>query len=141
MAVEPLAAPIRIAVDAMGGDHGPAVTLPACQAFLAAHPLAEVLLVGRPEAIAPAAGWARCTLVPASEVVTMDDPLEVALRRKKDSSMRVAINLRSSRPRPTPAPRADACVSAGNTGALMAISRYVLKTHPRCRSPGDLFSP
>ncbi len=119
--------PIRIAVDAMGGDHGPSVTLPACRAFLAAHPLAEVLLVGLPAAIAPAAGWARCTLVPASEVVTMDDPLEVALRRKKDSSMRVAI----AQVKPaTPDTRAaaDACVSAGNTGALMAVARYLLKT-------------
>lgn len=120
------ARPVRIAVDCMGGDHGPSITLPACQAFLASHPAAELLLVGRPEALAPAAGWARCTLVPASEVVEMDDPVELALRRKKDSSMRVAIS--QVKPDAQGVVAADACVSAGNTGALMAVSRYVLKT-------------
>ena len=74
---------VRIAVDCMGGDHGPSVTLPACKAFLDSHPEAELVLVGLPEAIAPARGWARVTLVPASEVVTMDDPVEVALRKKR----------------------------------------------------------
>jgi glycerol-3-phosphate acyltransferase PlsX len=64
---------------------------------------------------------ARIEVVHASEVVAMDDPIEVALRKKKDSSMRVAVSLVKER-------RADACVSAGNTGALMAISRYLLKT-------------
>lgn len=117
---------IRIAVDCMGGDHGPSVTLPACRAFLAAHPQAELLLVGRPEALAEAAGWARCRIVPASEVVTMDDAIEVALRRKKDSSMRVAIS--QVKAGPDGAPAAQACVSAGNTGALMAVARYLLKT-------------
>jgi len=110
----------------MGGDHGPSVTLPACQAFLAAHPQAELILVGRAEALAPARGWSRCTLVEASEVVEMDDPVEVALRRKKDSSMRVAIS--QVKPGEGGQAAADACVSAGNTGALMAVSRYVLKT-------------
>nr|WP_255420785.1 phosphate acyltransferase PlsX [Paucibacter sp. KBW04] len=117
---------VRLAVDCMGGDHGPSVTLPACQAFLAAHPQAELLLVGLPEALAPAANWPRCTIVAASEVVAMDDPVEVALRRKKDSSMRVAIN--QLKAQGEQAPKADACVSAGNTGALMAVSRYLLKT-------------
>ncbi|WP_101047916.1 phosphate acyltransferase PlsX [Macromonas nakdongensis] len=115
---------ITISVDCMGGDHGPAVTLPACAAFLAAHPQARLLLVGRPEALAtlpPALDASRCTVVPASEVVTMDDPVEVALRRKKDSSMRVAIAQVKDG-------AAQAAVSAGNTGALMAIARYVLKT-------------
>jgi glycerol-3-phosphate acyltransferase PlsX len=117
--------PVRLAVDCMGGDHGVAVTLPACRAFLDAHPDAELLLVGRPEALAPAAGWARCTVVAASEVVTMDDPVEVALRRKRDSSMRVAI----TQVKPVDGvAAAQACVSAGNTGALMAVARYVLKT-------------
>src|SRR5690606_24670100 len=60
-------------------------------------------------------------ILPASEVVTMDDPVEVALRRKKDSSMRVAVQAVKDG-------RADACISAGNTGAWMAISRYILKT-------------
>lgn len=110
----------------MGGDHGPSITLPACQEFLATHPQAELLLVGTADAIAPAAGWARCTLVPATEIVAMDDPVEVALRRKKDSSMRVAIN--QLKPDGDGRTKADVVVSAGNTGALMAISRYVLKT-------------
>ena len=105
----------------MGGDHGPSVTLPACRAFLDKHPEAELLLVGLPEALASAKDWPRATIVPATEVVTMDDPVEVALRRKKDSSMRVAISQVKDG-------RAAAAVSAGNTGALMAIARYVLKT-------------
>jgi phosphate acyltransferase len=114
---------VRIAVDAMGGDHGPAVTLPACLAFLNKHPSAELLLVGEASALRSAAGWPRTTLVTASEVVAMDDPVEVALRRKKDSSMRVAIEqLKGEQP------AADVCVSAGNTGALMALARYLLKT-------------
>jgi len=75
----------------MGGDVGPAVTLPACKAFLERHPDAELLLVGSPGALAPATGWPRCSLITASQVVTMDDTVEVALRRKRDSSMRVAI--------------------------------------------------
>jgi len=117
---------LRLAVDCMGGDHGPSVTLPACKAFLAAHPQAELVLVGRPDALASAAGWPRCTIVAATEVVTMEDPVEVALRRKKDSSMRVAIG--QVKPRADGTAAAQACVSAGNTGALMAVSRYLLKT-------------
>ena len=122
----PLSGLVRLAVDCMGGDHGVSVTLPACRAFLASHPEAELLLVGRAEALAPAAGWARCTLVAASEVVTMDDPVEVALRRKRDSSMRVAVA--QVKPGEDGVAAAHACVSAGNTGALMAVARYVLKT-------------
>ena len=118
--------PVRLAVDCMGGDHGPSVTLPACRAFLDKHPEAELLLVGLPEALAPAKDWARATIVPASEVVTMEDSVEVALRRKKDSSMRVAISqVKASGGAPA---AAQACVSAGNTGALMAVARYLLKT-------------
>jgi phosphate acyltransferase len=125
-ALAPLAR-VRIAVDCMGGDHGVAVTLPACRAFLATHPAAELLLVGTAAALAPAVGWARCTVVHATEVVTMDDAVEVALRKKRDSSMRVAIaQLKVDADRGTAA--ADACVSAGNTGALMAVARYLLKT-------------
>lgn len=115
---------ITIAVDCMGGDYGPAVTLPACAAFLASHPDARLLLVGLPEALAklPASiDQTRIQVIAASEVVTMDDPLEVALRRKRDSSMRVAINQVKDG-------AAQAAVSAGNTGALMAIARFVLKT-------------
>ena len=118
--------PVRIAVDCMGGDHGPAVTLPACRAFLERHADAELLLVGTAQALAPARDWPRCRVVTASEVVTMDDPVEVALRRKRDSSMRVAIA--QLKPGEGGASAADACVSAGNTGALMAVARYLLKT-------------
>ena len=112
--------PITLAVDCMGGDHGPSVTLAACRRFLSNHPDAHLLLVGRSEFLA---GFVdpRTQIVPASEVVEMDDPLEVALRKKKDSSMRVSIELVRDG-------KASAAVSAGNTGALMAIARYVLKT-------------
>jgi phosphate acyltransferase len=119
-------ATVRIAVDCMGGDHGPSITLPACRSFLAAHPGAELVLVGRAEALAAAARWERCTIVAATEVVEMDDSIEVALRRKRDSSMRVAIA--QVKPDESGHSIAQACISAGNTGALMAVSRYVLKT-------------
>jgi glycerol-3-phosphate acyltransferase PlsX len=125
-APEPLAS-VGVAVDCMGGDHGPSVVLPACRAFLHNHPQARLLIVGAAGAIAPARDWPRCQLVPASEVVAMDDPLEVALRRKKDSSMRVAISQLLPTPDGQPAP-AQVCISAGNTGALMALARYLLKT-------------
>jgi glycerol-3-phosphate acyltransferase PlsX len=118
---------VRIAVDCMGGDHGPSVTLPAAAAFLRSHPDAEVVLVGTEAALAPAADWSRCHRVIATEVVAMDDPVELALRRKKDSSMRVAIAQLKSGEAGGEA-QADACVSAGNTGALMAVARYLLKT-------------
>ncbi|HET7865139.1 MAG TPA: phosphate acyltransferase PlsX [Burkholderiaceae bacterium] len=117
---------VRIAVDCMGGDHGPAVTLPACKAFLAAHPRAQLLIVGTSDALAGTVGWERCTRVTATEVVAMSDPVEVALRRKKDSSMRVAIQ--QVKLADDGASAADVCVSAGNTGALMALARYLLKT-------------
>ena len=117
---------VRIAVDCMGGDHGAAVTLPACRAFLDKHPQAELLLVGNAAALEPARGWPRCRIVAAADVVTMDDSVETALRRKRDSSMRVAIlQLKAADGQ---APAADACVSAGNTGALMALARFLLKT-------------
>jgi glycerol-3-phosphate acyltransferase PlsX len=109
-----------LAVDCMGGDHGPRVTLVACRRFLDTHPDAKLLLVGLPDALS-SFSHPRAQVVAASEVVAMDDPIEVALRRKKDSSMRVAIEQVKSG-------AAQAVVSAGNTGALMAISRYLLKT-------------
>lgn len=118
---------IRIAVDAMGGDFGPSVTVPASLAFLSSHSDAGILLTGLPASLSAHPRFAqlqahpRCQIVPATEVVTMDDPLEVALRRKKDSSMRVSVQQVKDG-------AADVAVSAGNTGALMAISRYVLKT-------------
>jgi glycerol-3-phosphate acyltransferase PlsX len=118
---------IRIAVDAMGGDFGPSVTVPASLSFLNSHPDAVVLLVGMEAVLAAQARFSalrahpHCQLVAATEVVTMEDSIEVALRRKKDSSMRIAVQQVKDA-------AADAAVSAGNTGALMAISRYVLKT-------------
>ncbi|MDB5791264.1 MAG: phosphate acyltransferase [Massilia sp.] len=111
----------------MGGDHGPSVTIPAALSFLKQQPEAELILVGlegvlRAELKKHHAGaHPRLSIRHASEVVAMDDPVEVALRRKKDSSMRVAVELVKDG-------SANACVSAGNTGALMAVSRYVLKT-------------
>jgi glycerol-3-phosphate acyltransferase PlsX len=111
---------ITLAVDCMGGDHGPRVTLLACRRFLDTHPDTRLLLVGRPDALSSFT-HPRAQVVAAAEVVAMDDPIEVALRRKKDSSMRVAIEQVKSG-------AAQAVVSAGNTGALMAISRYLLKT-------------
>jgi glycerol-3-phosphate acyltransferase PlsX len=110
----------------MGGDHGAAVTLPACRAFLDKHPDAELLLVGSAVALESARKLPRCTLIVATDVVTMDDAVEVALRKKRDSSMRVAIQQLKSEVLGERA--ADACVSAGNTGALMALARYLLKT-------------
>lgn len=111
---------ITIAVDCMGGDHGPRVTLTACRHFLEHHPDAELLLVGLPDSLT-GLQHPRARVVAATEVVGMDDPIEVALRRKKDSSMRVAIQQVKEG-------AAQAVVSAGNTGALMAIARYLLKT-------------
>jgi len=124
-ALPPLAR-VRVVVDGMGGDHGPSVTLPACKAFLDAHPDADLVLVGSADALAPARAWPRTTLVTATEVVAMDDAVEVALRKKRDSSMRVAISQLKAGESGQAA--ADVCVSAGNTGALMALARYVLKT-------------
>lgn len=122
---------IRIAVDCMGGDEGLPVTVPASFEFASRFPDVQLLLIGQPEGLAVAVESARrqfpgvspdrYRMVPASEVVTMDDPVEVALRRKKDSSMRLAAQAVKDG-------EADACISAGNTGAWMAISRYVLKT-------------
>lgn len=117
---------VRIAIDCMGGDHGLPVTVPAALAFVDRVGDAEVVLVGRRDEIEsqlrrlrrPDAE--RVSIQHASEVVAMDDPVSLALRGKRDSSMRVAIELVRDA-------RADACVSAGNTGALMAISRFVLK--------------
>jgi glycerol-3-phosphate acyltransferase PlsX len=123
---------VRIAIDCMGGDHGLPVTVAAALAFLDHTPDAEVILVGREDEVLqhlrkagrdPASsggGGSRITVRHASEVVEMHDPVALALRGKRDSSMRVAIEqVRDG--------RADVCVSAGNTGALMAISRFVLK--------------
>ena len=125
---------VTVAVDAMGGDHGPSVTVPAALDFLACAPSARVVLVGLPEPLEAALAKARpqlrgrVSVQAASEVVQMHEPPADALRKKKDSSMRVAINLVKEG-------TADACVSAGNTGALMAIGRFVLKTLPGIDRP------
>ena len=125
---------VTVAVDAMGGDHGPPVTVPACQEFLETRPAARVVLVGMQGPLDEAvkniepAVRERISIRAATEVVDMDEPPADALRRKKDSSMRVAINLVKEG-------SADACVSAGNTGALMAIARFVLKTLPGIDRP------
>lgn len=116
----------------MGGDHGPSVTVPAAIRFLAEHPAAHLALVGQEDVLRPLLGAEaknpRLRVVHAAEVVGMDESPALALRNKKDSSMRVAINL-------VKAGEADACVSAGNTGALMAISRFVLKMLPGIDRP------
>ncbi|MBX2879539.1 MAG: phosphate acyltransferase PlsX [Granulosicoccus sp.] len=117
---------LRVAVDAMSGDGGNAVIIDAAHAVLQRRSDVHLLLVGNPELISsnidrksfPAGSY---TVVPAAEVVTMDDSAAVALRSKKKSSMRLAVDLVKNG-------EADACVSAGNTGALMAISKFVLKT-------------
>ncbi len=113
----------------MGGDHGLAVTVPAALEFLHRHPAASVLLVGRESEIQAALSQnarsrdllTRISIRHTDEVVAMDDPPAVALKGKRRSSMRLAIEAVAQGD-------AHAAVSAGNTGALMAISRYVLKT-------------
>lgn len=116
----------------MGGDHGPSVTVPAALRFLKTNSRVALLLVGREEVIRPylkdVTESKKLRVVHASEVVAMDESPAFALRNKKDSSMRVAINLVKQG-------EADACVSAGNTGALMAISRFVLKMLPGIERP------
>lgn len=125
---------ITIALDCMGGDHGPHVTIPAAAAFLAERPDARMILVGMRDTVEAElrkqglAGDPRLRIQHAGEVVGMDEPPASALRTKRDSSMRVAIDL-------VKAGEAHACVSAGNTGALMAISRFVLKMLPGVERP------
>ena len=118
----------------MGGDHGPHVTVAAALAFQSRSADVDIILVGVREALESelaargAVAGPRLRVHAAAEVVAMDEPPAQALRYKKDSSMRVAVNLVKSG-------EADACVSAGNTGALMAISRFVLKTLPGIDRP------
>lgn len=125
---------ITVAIDAMGGDHGTHVTVPAALKFLHNNPNVNLILVGLQDAIAAellaqrAEPGPRLRIHHASEVVTMDEAPALALKNKKDSSMRIAANLVKTG-------EAHACVSAGNTGALMAISRFVLKTLPGIERP------
>ncbi len=125
---------VTIAIDAMGGDHGTHVTVPAAVEYLRRHPGDTVVLVGVVDSIEAelralgVTAGSHLRIHAASEVVGMDETPQVALRNKKDSSMRVAINLVKSG-------EASACISAGNTGALMATARYVLKMLPGIDRP------
>lgn len=123
----------------MGGDHGPSVTVAASLDFLERVSDARVLIVGQTEVIRAALKKARATavlegesprlsIVEAPEVVGMDEDIRSAIRTKKRSSMRVAIDLVKSG-------EAHACVSAGNTGALMGTAKFVLKTLPGIDRP------
>jgi glycerol-3-phosphate acyltransferase PlsX len=123
-----------IAVDAMGGDHGLSVVIPACVHAAKKDPHLKLLLVGVKDSISAELkkhgmlSSKQFSIIHASEVVAMDELPSHALRNKKDSSMRVALNLVKEG-------RAQACVSAGNTGALMATARFVLKTLPGIDRP------
>jgi glycerol-3-phosphate acyltransferase PlsX len=123
---------LTVAVDAMSGDHGAAVAVPAALDVLASTPDVRLIIVGRGETVRPLLGPAlddaRCRFVEATEVVGMDERPQDALRRKKNSSMRVAINLVEQG-------EAAACVSAGNTGALLATARFVLGMVPGIDRP------
>ena len=124
--------PITIALDAMGGDHGPSVVVPAALTAVDRIHRLKAILVGDSERIAAALGGRkrpdRVHVHHAGEQVEMDEPPAQALRTKRDSSMRVALDLVADG-------EADACVSAGNTGALLAIARFVLKTLPGIDRP------
>lgn len=125
---------ITVAIDAMGGDHGPRVTIPAALDLLKLDSKIKIILVGLTDAIEAelsankAKVGSRLSIHHASELVLMDESPQSALKNKKNSSMRVAINLVKSGD-------ASACVSAGNTGALMATARFVLKTLPGIDRP------
>jgi glycerol-3-phosphate acyltransferase PlsX len=126
-----MTAGLTIAVDVMSGDHGAAVAVPAALDVLARSPDLRLLIVGRGEVVRPLVAGSdpvRCHVVEASEVVGMDERPQDAVRRKKDSSMRVAVNLVKQG-------EAAACVSAGNTGALLATSRFVLGMVPGIDRP------
>jgi glycerol-3-phosphate acyltransferase PlsX len=125
---------ITVAIDCMGGDHGPHVTVPAALNFLKSNSDVDIVLVGLRDAIEAelkargARSGPRLRVHHASEVVLMDESPALALRNKKDSSIRVAVDLVKNG-------EAHACVSAGNTGALMAVSRFVLKMLPGIDRP------
>jgi glycerol-3-phosphate acyltransferase PlsX len=125
---------VTIAIDAMGGDHGPHVTVKAALNVIKREEAVDIVLVGLEAVIQAELKAQHGTLGPrlriqhASEVVTMDDPPAMAMRSKKDSSMRVMADL-------VKRGEADAGISAGNTGALMAVSRFVLKTLPGIDRP------
>jgi glycerol-3-phosphate acyltransferase PlsX len=130
---------VTIALDAMGGDRGPAVVIPAAKAALEKDDTVRLVLVGLPEVLDQVRDdvgeryGSRLRFYAASEVVAMDEAPSEALRRKKDSSMRRCIELVKEG-------EATACVSAGNTGALMATAKYVLKTLPGIDRPAIISS-
>ncbi len=125
---------LTISIDAMGGDHGPEVTIPASLDCLKNNPDLKLILVGNEDVIKSllpkdlGSYQDRLSIHHASQCVEMDESPSKALKNKKDSSMRVAINLVKEG-------QADACVSAGNTGALMATARFVLKMIPGIDRP------
>lgn len=128
-----MAGTVTIAVDAMGGDAGAAACVPASIAFVRSRPQVRIVLVGQAEVLAQQAEMAGglpggIEIRDARQMVAMDEPPADALRKKKDSSMRVAVDLVKEG-------LASACVSAGNTGALMATGRFVLKTLPGIDRP------
>ena len=121
---------VTIALDAMGGDNGPAVCVPAAQEMAKRHSELQLVLVGQVEQITAylSGSSSRIDVLDAREIVTMDEPPADALRKKKNSSLRVAIDQVKNG-------AADACISSGNTGALMATARFVLKTLPGIDRP------
>lgn len=132
-----------IALDAMGGDHGPVVVIPAALDALEENPALHIILVGDEALLTKhlsvlkkkfkADIFERLDIKHASQAVDMNEPPAIALRSKRDSSMRVAINLVKTK-------QAAACVSAGNTGALMAIAKFVLKMLPGIDRPAIIYS-
>ena len=133
-ALNPMNRPLTITLDAMGGDIGPDVVIPAALSVLEHRQDICLILVGDKDTLAAKLEHSRgseaagVVIHHASQVVDMGELPSQALRFKKDSSMRVAINLVRQG-------KADACVSAGNTGALMATARFVLKTLPGIDRP------
>ena len=124
---------IRIAIDAMGGDHGLLVTVPAALQALQKFSDIHIILVGQ-QALVEAElanhsyDTSRISVQHAEQIVEMDELPSKALRNKRQSSMRIALNLVKD-------DQAQACVSAGNTGALMAVAKFVLKTLPGIERP------
>ncbi len=130
---------ITIAIDAMGGDHGPEVSVPAARLAVESFSDLHILLFGEESLIKPflaktrADCLSRIEIIHTDEQILMDDSPVQALRRKRNSSMHLALQSVKDG-------RAQACVSAGNTGALMAISKYLLNTLPGVDRPAIIYS-
>lgn len=131
--VEPLQS-ITVALDAMGGDFGPRVTVPAAVQALSHFPELKVILIGDQSLITSQLSQlgtstsSRLTILHSEKVISNSEKPSLALRNSQNSSMRMAIDLVSEQ-------KADACVSGGNTGALMALSRFILKLLPGIERP------